>query len=127
MIIENLKFSKDHEWAHSNTDGTLTVGISQYATEELGDIVFVDLPNVGSSVQQYEKFGEIESVKAVSDLFSPLTGIVVASNDGLSDSPELVNDSPYGSGWLIKISTDDFTQLDGLMTSVEYTEYTESK
>ena len=99
---------------------TAEIGITEFAQESLGDVVFVDLPDVGTEIAQFAKFGEIESVKAVSDLFSPIGGKVVATNPGAIDNPETVNTDPYGSGWLIKIEMSDSAQLEALMDSVTY-------
>jgi glycine cleavage system H protein len=96
------------------------VGITEFAAESLGDVVFVELPPVGSDLKQFEKMGEIESVKAVSDLYTPVGGRVVESNDGLVDHPELVNDSPYGEGWMLKVEIDDPGEIDALLTSSQY-------
>ena len=119
MYPDDLKYSKEHEWVR--TDGNIAeIGVTEYAQESLGDVVFVDLPDVGTEIGQYDKFGEIESVKAVSDLFSPIGGKVVATNPGAVDNPETVNTDPYGSGWLIKVEVSDPAQLDALMDSETY-------
>jgi glycine cleavage system H protein len=119
MNPEDLKYSKEHEWAR--VDGnTVTVGITQFAAEQLGDVVYVDLPGAGSEVKQFARFGEIESVKTVSDLFSPVGGKIVEVNDAVKDSPEKVNEDTYGDGWLLKIEITDSAQLDELMDSAAY-------
>ena len=119
MNPEDLKYSKEHEWAR--VDGnTAVVGITQFAAEQLGDVVYVDLPASGSDIEQFGKFGEIESVKTVSDLFSPVGGKIVEVNDGIKDSPEKVNEDTYGEGWLLKIEISDLAQLDGLMDAAGY-------
>ena len=119
MHPDDLKYSKEHEWVRVNGN-IAEIGITVFAQESLGDVVFVDLPEVGSEVEQFAKFGEIESVKAVSDLFSPVGGTIVEVNDSATDSPEVVNDDTYGSGWLIKVELSDTAQLDELMDSTTY-------
>lgn len=114
---DDRRFSKEHEWLKTDGDEA-TIGITDYAQEQLGDIVYVDLPEAGTTVTQFEKMGEIESVKAVSELFSPASGEVAALNDALVDKPELVNSDPYGEGWLIRIKTT--AEADGLMSAAEY-------
>ena len=119
MNPEDLKYSEEHEWAR--VDGNVaTVGITQFAAEQLGDVVYVDLPEAGSEVKQFSKFGEIESVKTVSDLFSPVGGKIVEVNEAIKDSPEKVNEDTYGEGWLLKIEISDTAQLDGLMDAAAY-------
>ena len=118
------RYSKEHEWVLFDGD-TGTVGITDYAQDQLGDIVFVELPAPGSAVKYMEKFGEIESVKAVSELFSPVTGEVTEANTELADNPERVNDSPYGEGWMAKIRLSDPGELDRLMTAEQYDQYTQ--
>lgn len=118
----DLKYSKEHEWVRM--DGDIgTIGITDYAQDSLGDIVLVDLPSVGTQVSYMERFGEIESVKAVSELFSPLTGEVVAINETLEDSPELVNDSPHDEGWMLQVRLSDPTEVDKLLDAAQYDEY----
>ena len=119
MYPDDLKYSKEHEWVRMN--GKIAeIGVTVFAQESLGDVVFVDLPDVGTDVAQFAKFGEIESVKAVSDLFSPVGGKIVEVNAAPSDSPEVVNEEPYGTGWLIKVELADASQLDDLMDSATY-------
>ncbi len=127
MTTADLKFSEEHEWVRTESDEVVVIGISQYAADELGDVVFVELPDVDSSVAQFGKFGEIESVKAVSDLFSPVSGTVVDTNGGVVDSPELVTESPYESGWLMKVAISDAAEIDKLMSSDEYEAFLASK
>ena len=115
-----LRYSREHEWLSLGDDDTATLGITDYAQTQLGDVVFVELPEAGSRVTQHEKFGEIESVKSVSDLFSPIGGEVTASNATLEDRPEAVNEEPYGSGWMLKVRVDDRGELDSLLTHAEY-------
>ena len=117
-----LKYTKEHEWVKVE-DGVGTVGVTDYAQDQLGDIVYVDLPAVGAQVTRLEKFGEIESVKAVSELFSPVSGEVAEANAALADKPQLVNESPYGEGWMIRVRLSDPGELDGLMTAAQYDEY----
>ena len=119
----DLRYTQEHEWVRVENN-TATVGVTDYAQDQLGDIVYVDLPAVGTQVKHMEKFGEIESVKAVSDLYSPVTGEIVAVNEGLADRPELVNESPYGEGWLIKVRLSDPSEIDKLLTAEQYDEYT---
>ena len=123
MTPDDRKYSKEHEWAR--VDGNVTtVGITKFATESLGDVVFVDLPEVGSTIQQFSKFGEIESVKAVSDLFSPVSGAITERNDAAIDDPETVNKSPYEDGWLLKIELSTPSELDELMSAAAYDQLT---
>ncbi len=119
MYPDDLKYSKDHEWVRM--DGSIAqIGVTVFAQDSLGDIVFVDLPDVGTEIGQFDKFGEIESVKAVSDLFSPVAGVVVETNPGAIENPETVNSDPYGLGWLVKIEVSDPAHLDSLMDSETY-------
>ena len=116
------RYTKEHEWV-SVEAGVGTVGITDYAQDQLGDIVFVDLPAAGARITHMEKFGEIESVKAVSELFSPVSGEVIEANGALADKPELVNDSPYGEAWMLKVRLSDLTELDRLLSAEEYDAY----
>ncbi len=118
-IPSGLKYTKDHEWAKKDGD-IVTVGITDYAQGELGDVVFVELPDVGDEVSQDETFGTIEAVKAVADLFSPLTGEVAEINESLGDQPDIVNSDPYGDGWMVKIKITDESEWDGLMSDEDY-------
>jgi glycine cleavage system H protein len=120
MNPKDLKYSKEHEWARVESESVVVVGITEFAAESLGDVVFVELPENESDLVQFEKMGEIESVKAVSDLSSPVGGRVLEQNDQLTDHPELVNDGPYESGWMLKVSVTDTSQLDNLMSAEEY-------
>lgn len=120
MVPAELRYSDEHEWVRLEADGAAVVGITAFAAESLGDVVFVELPEVGDSVEQFQKMGEVESVKAVSDLYSPVSGTIVARNDGVVDSPELVNDSPYEGGWMIRVSLSDAGELDRLMDAAQY-------
>jgi glycine cleavage system H protein len=119
MYPEELKYSKEHEWVRMNGN-IAEVGVTVFAQESLGDVVFVDLPEAGTEVEQFAKFGEIESVKAVSDLFSPVGGKILEVNSEATDRPEAVNEEPYDSGWLIKVEISDTAQLDALMDAATY-------
>ena len=116
-----LKYSKEHEWV-STEDEVATIGITDHAQEQLGEIVFIELPAVGDKVSKDDPFGVIESVKAVSDIYAPVSGTVVAINEDLPESPEMVNEDPYGDGWLIKIKVSDGSDFEDLMDSAEYEE-----
>lgn len=116
---ENLKYAEDHEWALME-GGEITIGICDYAQDQLGDVVFVELPQVGDTFNKGDEFGTVESVKAVSELFIPLSGKVAAVNADLEDTPELVNSEPYTGGWMIKIKPSDASEMDGLMTREAY-------
>ena len=126
MNPEDLKYSEEHEWLRMEGD-TAVIGITHFAQDSLGDVVFVELPEVGSDVEQFQKMGEIESVKAVSDLYSPVGGRVVEVNDSLTDSPELVNDSPYEEGWMLKVEVSDSSEIERLMSASEYDALVESQ
>jgi glycine cleavage system H protein len=117
-IPSELRYTKEHEWV-SIEDGVATVGITDYAQGELGDIVFVELPEVGDEVEELDSFGTIEAVKTVSEMFSPATGIVEEINEALEDNPELINDDPYGEGWMIKIKIDEMNE-DELLSAKDY-------
>lgn len=127
MNPDGLRYSKEHEWARADGGGTATVGVTHFAQDSLGDVVFVELPAAGDEVVQFDKMGEIESVKAVSDLYSPVSGTVVERNESLTDSPELVNDSPYEGGWMLRIRLSDPSELDALMSAAEYSALVESE
>ncbi len=117
---ENLKYTKEHEWIRVEDNQIGIVGITDYAQSELGDIVYVELPQVGKVVKQLEPFGTIEAVKAVSDLFSPISGEVIEVNEKLKDTPDLINKDPYGEGWIIKIKISDLKELDNLLSAEDY-------
>ena len=121
-LPDDLRYSREDEWVRIEDD-RVTVGISDYAQQQLGDIVFVELPNVGASISAGDTFGVVESVKAVSDLFAPVGGTIVAVNDALVDAPEQVNEAPYGDGWMIEIELDDESELEALMDAAGYTTY----
>ncbi|ELR65608.1 Glycine cleavage system H protein [Photobacterium marinum] len=119
--MENtLKFTESHEWVRDNGDGTITMGISDHAQGLLGDVVFVDLPEVGDSTEAGETFSLVESVKAASDIYSPVTGEIVEVNEDLEDSPELVNEEPYEGGWIAKIKIADIEELEKLIDGEKY-------
>lgn len=118
-IPEELRYTSEHEWVAIEGE-TATIGISDYAQDELGDIVFVELPKIGHLTKQMEPFGTIEAVKAVSDLYAPLSGEIVEVNNLLQDQPELINTDPYGEGWMIKIKISDESELQGLLAAEDY-------
>jgi len=115
----DLRYTRDHEWVRVDGEEA-TVGITQYAADQLGDIVFVELPDEGRDLEEAKAFGVVESVKAVSDLFAPLTGTVTSTNGALAANPELVNSDPYGDGWMIKISVSDTSQMEDLLDGPAY-------
>ena len=123
---EELKYSKEHEWARME-DGRVVIGITDHAQEELGDIVFTELPDVGTELAQNGTFGVVESVKAVSDLYSPVSGKVVEVNDALKEEPELVNSDPYGDGWMIIVELGDESELNDLLSADEYKAFIEEE
>ena len=120
---ETLRYSKEHEWARLEEDGSVTVGITSHAVEALGDITMVTLPEVGDDITIDENFGDIDSVKAVSELYAPISGKITAINEELDAAPESVNESPYEAGWMVKIQPSDASQLEALMTAAAYGEY----
>jgi glycine cleavage system H protein len=119
MVPDDRRFTKEHEWVRVEGDEAV-IGITQYAADQLGDIVFVELPSVGKALEQFATFGVVESVKAVSDLFAPVGGEVVGVNDALADKPELVNDQPFGDGWMVRVRLADPAQVDGLLDAAGY-------
>lgn len=119
-IPANLSYTESHEWIMDNGDGTVTVGITDHAQESLGDVVFVELPEVGRELDVGEEFGVIESVKAASDLYAPLAGEVLEVNEALEDAPETVNESPYENGWIVKLRPADIEALDNLLDADAY-------
>jgi len=123
MVPTDLRYTKDHEWVRVDGD-TVTVGVTAYAADQLGDVVFIELPDVGRSLAQHATFGVVESVKAVSDLFSPVTGEVTEANPQLAGSPELVNGDPFGAGWMVRIRVSDAGQLDELLDAAAYEQLT---
>lgn len=124
---DDLKYSKSHEWVRLNDDGTVTVGISDHAQELLGDMVFVEVPEPGREVEAEEACAVVESVKAASDVYSPVTGTVIEVNEELADAPETVNSDAYGAGWLMKVKLADTDALDHLMDASDYLEFVESE
>ena len=122
MDLRTYKFSKDHEWVKLEGD-IATIGVSDYAQKEMGDIVYVDIPEEGSSFSKGDTCSNIESVKAVNDIFTPLSGEVVEVNTSLEDTPENINKDPYGSGWIFKIKISDPDELNGLLDADQYEEY----
>ena len=118
-IPSELKYTKDHEWIKIEGD-VATVGITDFAQSELGDIVYVEVETVGEELEQEEVFGTVEAVKTVSDLFQPLTGEIIEFNEGLEDDPELVNNDPYEKGWMVKIKISDTSQIDNLLSADDY-------
>ena len=120
MRPDDRKYSKEHEWVKMEDATQALAGITVYAQDQLGDIVYVDLPKTGATIRFMEKMGEVESVKAVSDLFSPITGEVTEINDRLLDHPELVNEDPLGEGWMVRMTVADTAELDQLMSAEEY-------
>lgn len=119
MNPENLKYHKEHDWAKIEGD-TATFGITDYAQESLGDIVYIELPEVGTEVSANSSYAELESVKAVSDIYAPLSGTITEVNEEVVDAPEILNESPYEDGWLIKVKLSDPSEADSLMSSDEY-------
>lgn len=121
-IPSELKYTKDHEWAKIEGD-TVTVGITDFAQSALGDIVFVELPEIGRTLNSHQTFGVVESIKSVSDLYSPLSGTVLERNEGLLNSPELCNQDPYQNAWMIKVKVSNTTELNSLMSATDYENY----
>ena len=121
-IPENLRYSKDHEWVKVDGD-VASIGITDYAQHSLGDVVYVDMPRVGDSFGTHEAFGSVESVKAVSEIFTPVSGEIVEVNESLNDSPEKVNSDPYGEAWFVKIKMSNALEVDAMLSGEEYEEY----
>ena len=119
MYPENVKYTKEHEWVRVE-NGTAVVGITDYAQEQLGDVVYVELPDMGTELTQFNTCGTIESVKTVSDLYAPLSGEVVKINEELDESPELINDDPYGAGWILEVTVSNPDELQQLLSASEY-------
>ncbi|MDA0788340.1 MAG: glycine cleavage system protein GcvH [Proteobacteria bacterium] len=124
---DDLRFLASHEWARLEEDGLVTVGISDFAQEELGDVVFVELPELDAELAARSEAGVVESVKAASDIYAPVSGTVVAINEALEDAPETVNDSPYDDGWFFRISPTDPAELDGLLSAEDYRRHCEEE
>lgn len=125
-VPENLHYSKDHEWVRVEAD-TAVVGITDHAQEQLGDVVYVELPKPGEEFAAHESFGSVESVKAVSEIFTPVSGKVAEVNQSLNDEPEKVNNDPYGEGWMIKIKMSNSGEVDSLLTAAEYEDFTKAE
>jgi glycine cleavage system H protein len=126
QVLEELKYTNDHEWAHVKGD-VLVMGITDYAQDLLGEIVYIELPSEGDEITKGDPFGAVESTKAVSDLYAPVSGDVVEVNEALLDSPELINTDPYGEGWIIKVKVYDPGELDDLMNFVDYNNFIEKE
>ena len=124
-IPENLKYLESHEWAKIEDDGTVTVGISDHAQELLGDIVFVELPQVGSSIEKQADVAVVESVKAASDVYSPVSGEIIATNENLENAPETVNSSPYDDGWFFKVKPTNIEEVSDLLDAEAYKQLSE--
>ena len=124
MYPDDFYYSKDHEWAQIKDD-TATVGITDFAQKQLGDVVYVELPKVGTILEFHQSIGVVESVKAVSDIFSPLSGEVIAVNEELNDSPELINEDSHGKGWIIRLKIKDKSETEKLMSATEYEKFLE--
>ena len=124
-VPDDRRYVESHEWTTTDVDGAVRVGVSDFAQDELGDVVFVELPDEGETLSKGETFGVVESIKAVSDLYAPLSGEVTAVNEALFDRPELVNEDPYGDGWLLELEPSDPDELDDLLTPEEYRDQTE--
>ena len=125
-VPDNLHYSKDHEWVRVE-GGTAVIGITDHAQEQLGDVVYVELPKSGESFAGNESFGSVESVKAVSEIFTPVSGEVVEVNESLNDEPEKVNKDPYGDGWMIKMKMSSSGEVDSLLTAAEYEDFTKAE
>ncbi len=126
QVLEELKFTNDHEWAHEEED-VLVIGITDYAQDTLGEIVYIELPGEGDEITKGDPFGAVESTKAVSDLYAPVSGDVVEVNEALLDSPELINTDPYGEGWMIKVKVYDPGELGDLMNFDAYSDFIEKE
>ncbi|HEV7644085.1 MAG TPA: glycine cleavage system protein GcvH [Pyrinomonadaceae bacterium] len=124
-IPENLRYSKDHEWVSVEGD-IATIGITDYAQSSLGDVVYIELPKPGDKFNAHEAFGSVESVKAVSEIFTPVAGEVAEANDAINDTPEAVNSDPYGKGWMVKIKMENPGAADAMLSAAEYDEYLNS-
>jgi glycine cleavage system H protein len=125
QIPEDLRYTENHEWVRLESDGTVRVGISDYAQDALGDVVYVDLPDVGRSVEAGESIAEVESTKSVNDVSTPVSGVVATVNEPLMDTPELVNSDPFGAGWFLTITPTESETIDALMDAAAYTAFTE--
>jgi len=126
QVLEELKYTKDHEWAHEEGE-VLVIGVTDYAQDSLGEIVYIELPSEGDEITKGDPFGAVESTKAVSDLYAPVSGDVLEVNEALLDSPELINADPYGEAWMIKVKVYDHGELEDLMTFEQYTDFVENE
>lgn len=126
-IPTELKYARTHEWARLEEDGTVTVGITDHAQEALGDVVFVEQPEIGTQIAAQDEAGVVESVKAASDIYAPVSGTVVAVNDALEEAPETVNEDPYGDGWFFRLQPDDVADLQEMMDAEGYGEMLEQE
>jgi glycine cleavage system H protein len=124
MYPNNFRYTKDHEWVEAKGDEAV-IGVTDYAQNHLGDVVYIEMPAVGSKLSVHQVIGNIESVKAVSEVYSPVSGEVTAVNEGLNSSPELVNQDPHGRGWIIRLRMSDRSEYDSLMNALEYEKYVE--
>jgi glycine cleavage system H protein len=124
VIPEDLRYTAEHEWVRTVEDGRVRIGITDYAQDALGDVVFVSLPDTGASVSAGQAFGEVESTKSVSEIYAPVAGEVVARNEALTSRPELVNADPYGEGWIVEIAPTDGGGIDGLLDAAAYEQLT---
>ena len=126
LVPEDLLYSEEHEWVRRDTEGHARIGITDYAQDALGDIVFVELPAVGTQLTSDEAFGEVESTKSVSDIFAPVSGTVTQVNEALEDAPEIINQDPYGEGWICIVQLEDETQMNSLLSPEAYAKLTEA-
>ena len=124
---DDLKYSKSHEWVRVNDDGTVTIGVTDHAQAQLGDLVYVEVPEEGRELEAEEACAVVESVKAASDVYAPLAGTVVATNEALADTPEAINNDAYGDGWLIRLQPADAAAVNALMSAAEYQAFVESE
>src|SRR5438552_16205296 len=124
---EELRYTKEHEWAQVVGGGRVRVGITDYAQDALGDVVYVDIPETGTEVQAGQPFGEVESTKSVSDVYSPVSGTIIERNGALEETPELVNENPYGDGWMVAIELSDPSELEGLMEADAYRSFVDEQ
>lgn len=127
MIPDDLAYTAEHEWVKAEGEDTVRVGITDYAQQALGDIVFVDLPNVGDEIQAGTTFGEVESTKSVSELFAPIDGVVLEVNEDLADEPDLINSDAYGRGWVLRVSISNDAQMQNLLSASDYRALTEEQ
>ena len=125
MVPQDLRYTREHEWVQVTAPNTVRIGITGYAQQQLGDVVFVQLPDLGARVAAGQTLGEVESTKSVSDIYAPLDGEVSARNDDLDGAPDLINSDPYGKGWLVELAVADVAAVDALLTPADYTELTE--